>query len=76
MKPVDPSENVAAVQRLRLEGASVREIACRLKLARRTVRKILGLSDAPQGPRLALDERDIPMVLEDTHLARSAATHP
>ena len=48
MKPVDPSRNVAEVLRLRLEGVSVRRIACQLNLARRTVRKILGLPDAPR----------------------------
>jgi len=40
MKPVDPSGNVAEVVRLGLvEGVSVRQIARRLSMARKTVRK-------------------------------------
>jgi transposase len=48
MKPVDPSGNVAEVLRLGLvEGVSVRQIAKQLKMARKTVRKILGRHQAP-----------------------------
>ena len=76
MKPVDPSGDVAAVLRLRVEGVSVRRIARPLNLACRTVRKILDLPDAPRGPHLALDERKIHRVLEDTPFARCAETRP
>ena len=74
MKLVDPSGNVAEVLRLGLvEGVSVRQIARQLHLARKTVRRILGRHDAPRGPRLDLDERNIAMVLDDTPFARCVA---
>ena len=80
MKLVDLSGNVAEVLRLGMvEGVSVRQIAHQLNMSRRTVRKILGRHDAPRGPRdrrLALDESNILMVLDDTPFARCAATRP
>ena len=51
MKLVDPSGNVAEVLRLGLvEGVSVRQIARRLHVSRKTVRKILGRHHAPAKP--------------------------
>lgn len=74
MKPVDPSGHVAEVLRLGLvEGVSVRQIASRLHLARKTVRKILGRHSAPAKPKAAargslLDpyEKAIHALLDDT----------
>jgi transposase len=74
VKPVDPSGHVAEVLRLGLvEGVSVRQIASRLHLARKTVRKILGLHKAPAKPKAAprgslLDpyEKAIHALLDDT----------
>lgn len=56
MKPLDPSGRVAEVLRLGLiEGVSVRAIARKLQMARRTVRHILGREPArakpPPAPR-------------------------
>lgn len=51
MKEVEPAGRVAEVLRLGLvEGISVREIARRLHMARKTVRKILGRHRAPSKP--------------------------
>jgi transposase len=51
MKPVDRSGNVAEVLRLGLvEGVSVRQIAKRLTMSRKSVRKILGRHQAPAKP--------------------------
>jgi transposase len=48
MKPLDTSGRVAEVLRLGLvEGVSIRQIAKRLTMARKTVRKILGRHNAP-----------------------------
>jgi hypothetical protein len=48
MKPPKTADHVAEVLRLGLiEGTSVRQIAKRLSIARKTVRKILGLHSAP-----------------------------
>ena len=74
MKPVDLSGNVAEVLRLGLiEGVSVRQIALKLHLARKTVRKILGRHSAPLKPTAAprgslLDpyEKAIGTLLDDT----------
>jgi len=74
MKPVDPSGRVAEVLRLGLvEGASVRQIARQLHLARKTVRKVLGRHSAPVKPPTAprgslLDpyEKAIHALLDDT----------
>jgi transposase len=74
MKLVDPSGNVAEVLRLGLvEGVSVRQIARQLKMARKTVRKILGRHSAPAKPPAAprgslLDsyEKAIHTLLDDT----------
>ena len=56
MRPTDPSTRVAEVLRLALvEGVAVRAIAKRLKMSRKTVRKILGLHRAP--PKPAADSR-------------------
>jgi transposase len=56
MKPLDASGRVAEVLRLGLvEGASVRAIAKRLGMARKTVRKILGRHRAP--PKQATEPR-------------------
>jgi hypothetical protein len=66
VKPVDPSSNVAEVQRLGLvEGVSVRRIARHLDMSRWAVREILGWHDAPWGPRLDLDEGNI-LRVDDT----------
>src|SRR5271154_4792093 len=74
MKPVDVSGKVAEVLRLGLiEGVSVRQIALKLHLARKTVRKILGRHSAPAKPTAAprgslLDpyEKAIGTLLDDT----------
>jgi transposase len=51
MMPTDPSARVAEVLRLGLvEGVAVRAIATRLKMSRKTVRKILGRHRAPPKP--------------------------
>ena len=51
MKKVEPSSHVAEVLRLGLvEGVGVRAIARKLRMARKTVRKILGLHHAPPKP--------------------------
>ena len=50
-KPVEQSGDVAEVLRLGLvEGVSVRQIAAKLHMARKTVRKILGRHVAPTKP--------------------------
>jgi transposase len=73
MKPVDPSGHVAEVLRLGLvEGVSVRQIARKLHLSRKTVRKILGRHQAPAKPSTPrgslLDpyEKAIHAILDDT----------
>jgi transposase len=73
MKPVDPSGHVAEVLRLGLvEGVSVRQIARRLHLARKTVQKILGRHHppakpmAPRGSLLDPYEKAIGALLDDT----------
>jgi len=51
MKEVEPPGRTAEVLRLGLvEGIAVRQIAKRLRMARKTVRKILGLHRAPPKP--------------------------
>src|SRR5262245_29852819 len=51
MKALDPAGRVAEVLRLGLvEGVPVRQIARRLHMARKTVRKILGRHRAPSKP--------------------------
>jgi transposase len=73
MKPLDPSERAAEVLRLGLvEGASVRAIAKRLGMARKTVRKILGRhctppkpAAEPRGSILDSYEAAIRLVLDD-----------
>jgi transposase len=74
MKLIDPSGNVAEVLRLGLvEGVSVRQIASRLSMARKTVRKILGrhqpparAAPAPRGSLLDPYEKTIEKLLDDT----------
>ena len=75
MTPIDTSGHVAEVLRLGLvEGVSVRQIAKRLKIARKTIRKILGRHRAPPKPSAApgrgslLDpyEKPIRALLDDT----------
>jgi transposase len=74
MTPTDPSHRVAEVLRLGLvEGVTVRAIAKRLKMSRKTVRKILGRHRAPPKPAaeprgsiLDLYEPAIRAVLDDT----------
>ncbi len=73
MSPIDSSGRVAEVLRLGLiEGVSVRQIAKKLSISRKTVRKILGLHTAPP-PRPAtargslLDAYEVPLraILDD-----------
>ena len=74
MKPPDASGHVAEVLRLGLvEGVSVRQIAKRLKMARKTIRKILGRHRAPpskpamlRGSLLDPYEKPIRALLNDT----------
>jgi transposase len=81
MKVVDPSGNVAEVLRLGLvEGVPVRQIARKLHMARKTVRKILGRHVAPAKPTAKprgslLDpyEKDIGALLDDTPEMRAPA---
>jgi transposase len=81
MKMVDPSGNIAEVLRLGLvEGVPVRQIARKLHMARKTVRKILGRHVAPAKPTAKprgslLDpyEKDIGALLDDTPEMRAPA---
>jgi transposase len=81
MKPVEPSGKVAEVLRLGLiEGVSVRQIAKKVQMARKTVRKILGRQVAPAKPVAAprgslLDpyEKVIRTLLDDTPEMRAPA---
>src|SRR5262249_32217055 len=81
MKPVESSAKVAEVLRLGLvEGVSVRQIAVKLHMARKTVRKILGRHVAPTKPAAAprgslLDPYDkaIRALLDDTPEMRAPA---
>ena len=74
MRPPDASGHVAEVLRLGLvEGVSVRQIAKRLKMARKTIRKILGRHRAPpskpamlRGSLLDPYEKPIRALLNDT----------
>ena len=50
MTSVDPSSTLTEVLHLRLEGLSVRRIACHLRLSRKTVRTILDQHAAPVKP--------------------------
>ena len=74
MKPLDASSKAAEVLRLGLvEGISVRQIARRLSMARRTVRKLLGrhvapppTPPAPRGSLLDPYEAAIRAIVDDT----------
>jgi orotate phosphoribosyltransferase-like protein len=72
MKHADPSSTLTEVLHLRLEGLSVRRIACHLHLSRRAVRTLLGRHGAPVKPtaprRSFVDpyERSIRTFLDDT----------
>src|SRR5450755_846374 len=73
MKPPKATDHVAEVLRLGLiEGTSVRQIAKRLSVARKTVRKILGRHSAPpvkaaaaRGSLLDAYETPLRAILED-----------